>query len=217
VLKTLGNRNLFQLSAIVLISVLIAGCTPGDPFRSTGTYPIDIFQEMHYNQTYKAQEPPRLLPPSDSYPVTGGYIRIADLQDIETKANPLSDATRRGALVYRQNCSTCHGLTGKGDGPTGDILAAYNVTQPPAFGDGDGIVVIRESGTNVLSAGKAYQSIAAGYGYMPAFEGLLSPDDIWAVIALIDASVSERQETLEVVNGTPEIERSLELLNFRQN
>lgn len=216
-LKTLGNRSLLQLLAITVIGVLIAGCSPGDPFRSTGTYPIDIFQEMHYNQTYKAQEPPRLLPPSDSYPVSGGYIRVADLQDIETTANPLPNATRRGALVFKQNCSTCHGFTGKGDGPTGILLAEYNVTQPPAFGEGDGIVAIRQSGTTVLSPGKAYQSIAAGYGYMKGFEGLLSPEDIWAVIALIDASVSEREKTLEVINNTSEIERSLELLNFRQN
>ena len=214
-LKTLGNRKLFYLLPALLIFVLIAGCKPGDPFRSTGTYPIDIFQEMHYNQTYKAQEPPRLLPPSQSYPISGGYIRVADLNEIETTANPLADATRRGALVYRQNCSTCHGLNGNGDGPTGDILAAYNVTRPPAFGDGDGVIVIRESGTNALTPGKAYQSIAAGYGYMPAFEGLLSPEDIWAVIALIDTSISERSSTLSDINNTPEIERSLELLNLR--
>ena len=78
-LKTLGNRKLFYLLPALLIFVLIAGCKPGDPFRSTGTYPIDIFQEMHYNQTYKAQEPPRLLPPSQSYPISGGYIRVADI------------------------------------------------------------------------------------------------------------------------------------------
>ena len=27
---------------------------------------------MHYNQTVKSQEPPRFLPPEDSYPVEGG-------------------------------------------------------------------------------------------------------------------------------------------------
>ena len=67
-LKKLGNYRIFQVIAIAAITGLIAGCTPGDPFRSTGTYPIDIFQEMHYNQTYKAQEPPRLLPPKKLIP-----------------------------------------------------------------------------------------------------------------------------------------------------
>tara|TARA_Y100001936_G_scaffold254149_1_gene325746 strand:+ start:4659 stop:5321 length:663 start_codon:yes stop_codon:yes gene_type:complete len=220
VLKKLGNYRIFQVIAIAAITGLIAGCTPGDPFRSTGTYPIDIFQEMHYNQTYKAQEPPRLLPPKNSYPISGGYIRVADIENIDLLSNPLNgtpNIIRRGALVYKQNCSTCHGLTAQGDGPTGNILTTYNVTQPPAFGDGDGVIVIRQTGQTELKPGKAYQSIAAGYGYMPAFEGLLSPDDIWAVIALIDSSTAVRNSALTNVNKTSEVERSLELLKFRQN
>ena len=50
------RRNTFLLlTAAVLTASVAAACSPGDPFRSTGSYPIDVFQEMHYNQTQKSQ------------------------------------------------------------------------------------------------------------------------------------------------------------------
>ena len=50
---------------------------------------------------------------------------------------------------------------------------------------------------------------------MPAFEGLLSEADRWALVALLDAAVAERQAELQAVNGVPEEQRALELLRLR--
>ncbi len=36
-----------------LFGILVVGC-------SQGTYPVDIFYEQHYQQSYKSHEPPRL-------------------------------------------------------------------------------------------------------------------------------------------------------------
>jgi len=212
------RNTLLLLTAAVLMASVAAACSPGDPFRSTGSYPIDVFQEMHYNQTQKSQEPPRFLPPEDSYPVEGGYISVDEIENIAELENPLASdplALHRGALLYKQNCSVCHGLTADGDGYVGGLLSEYNVTRPPAFGDGEGVVVIRDTGTTEVSPGETFGNISGGKGFMPAFEPLLSVEDRWALVTLIDATVAERQAVLESINDIPEEQRTLDLLRLR--
>ena len=41
-----------------------------------------------------------------------------------------------GKTLFEQNCSSCHGVGGKGDGPTGQALAAQG-TPPRDFTKGD--------------------------------------------------------------------------------
>ena len=122
---------------------------------------------------------------------------------------------QRGALLFKQNCSVCHGLTAGGDGYVGDLLSSYNVTRPPAFGDAAGVSVIRDTGETEVTAGEAYDSISGGKGFMPAFEPLLTEEDRWALVTLIDATVAQRQAALQSVNSVPEEERTLRLLELR--
>ena len=213
---TSRRKTLLLLTAVV--ATVAAACSPGDPFRSTGSYPIDVLQEMHYNQTVKSQEPPRFLPPEDSYPVEGGYIAVDDIENIEEMANPLADdplALQRGALLYKQNCASCHGDIGSGDGYVGGVLRDYGVNRPPGFGDADGVLVVRETGATELTAGGTYRSISRGFGFMPAFEPLLSEDDRWALVTLLDAAEAQRRGVLESVNGVSEVQRTLDLLRLR--
>ena len=56
------------LATLVGLGLLGAGC------RNTPGYVYDIFTEMHYSQSYRLQEPPRLLPPAQSVPVTGKEV-----------------------------------------------------------------------------------------------------------------------------------------------
>ena len=217
-MQTSRCNTLLLLTAAVALAAVAAACSPGDPFRSTGSYPIDVFQEMHYNQSQKSQEPPRFLPPVDSYPIEGGYISVDDIENVAELQNPLAGdplAMQRGALLFKQNCSVCHGLTAGGDGYVGDLLSAYNVTRPPAFGDGDGVVVVRDTGTTEVTAGEAFDSISGGKGFMPAFEPLLSVEDRWALVTLIDATVAQRQAVLESINDIPEEQRTIDLLQLR--
>ena len=227
-MRSIRRNNALLLAAAALLAALAAACSPGDPFRSTGSYPIDVFQEMHYNQTHKAQEPPRFLPPENSYPVQGGFIPVEEIENIAEMPNPLDgdpSAVRRGALLYKQNCSSCHGLLGGGDGYVGGVLADYNVNRPPAFGEAAGVAVVRDAphdeheehgaGTTEIPPGEAYRRISAGFGFMPAFEGLLSEADRWALVSLLDAEIAERQAALQAVNDIPEERRALELLRLR--
>jgi mono/diheme cytochrome c family protein len=203
-----NKRTIWLVAAMLLMVVLAAGCKPGDPARSTGAYPIDIFQEMHYNQTHKAQEPPRLHPPVDSVPVAGGFIAAPSKAQAKDLPLPAGTSVDRGALLFVQNCAMCHGLTGEGNGTIADKFREYNVAVlPPSFSD---------PRVTSLTPGEAFASISGGFGgLMPAFQSLVTEDDRWALAALVKADAGMRVAALEAINGLHECERTLKLLRLR--
>lgn len=94
-----------------------------------------------------------------------------------TAAAPLSDAAR-GRDIYLQHCVECHGESGRGDGPASFML----VPRPRDFTLAR--YKIRSTETGSLPTDTDLQnSIRNGlYGSaMPAWDGLLSNDDIIAV------------------------------------
>ena len=90
-----------------------------------------------------------------------------------------------GKPLYLQNCSSCHGDTGAGDGPTGLALPV----KPRDFGtgefkfdtDGDGKAGTDADLTNVITKG------AMAYGGSPLMAPLphLSTDQVADIIAFI--------------------------------
>lgn len=213
------QQSVWLLIVAMAAVVIFAACEPGDPGRSTGSYPIDIFQEMHYNQSQKAQEPPRFSAPVDSVPIIGGYIPAPSKANAADLRNPLTGdptALRRGALLYKQNCSMCHGKTAAGDGYVGLKFVDYAAPQPPAFAS-DRITQ--------LTPGETYAALSNGSGYMPPYQGLLNEADRWALVSLVKATSSERAAALSAVNTiadgdtsvTNEIKRALELNQLRAN
>ena len=98
-------------------------------------------------------------------------------------SNPLPrtrKTVQRGAEIYEQNCASCHGSTGAGDGPVGRTLSpppanlAWLSQMPMVQWDLLMYWTVAEGGAQFGSA-------------MPAFKDALSKDDIWAVIAYIQA------------------------------
>ena len=89
-------------------------------FPETGANVIEIFNEMHYQPSYKSQEGPRILPPPDSVPVTGRELAYATLEEYDAVAMPgdvlQSYDAEAAAELYRVNCLVCHGPTMTGDG-----------------------------------------------------------------------------------------------------
>ena len=102
--------------------------------------------------------------------------------------NPLPrtrETVDHGAAVYDQSCASCHGATGAGDGEAG-----RNLSPPPAN-------LARLSQMPMAQWDPfLYRTVAEGgaqFGTaMPAFKDVLSSDDIWAVIAYIQARLPRK-------------------------
>ena len=90
-----ARSYVFGLALLVGILAL-AGC-------SQGSYPLDIFYEMHYQDSFRAHEPPRLSAPASAVPVY--------------EPQQATSFTLDGQHLFEVNCSMCHGLDGKGKGP----------------------------------------------------------------------------------------------------
>ena len=109
-------------------------------------------------------------------------------QPYRSAPNPLPNSAatlQRGALVYAQNCAACHGPKGYGDGPAGQQLSprpADLAWLAHSHMAGDQYIdwTISEGGRPVGSA-------------MPAFKGILSRRDIWAVTSYVRQGLSSRR------------------------
>jgi len=136
------------------------GCT-------SGSYPVDIFYEQHYQQSYKSHEPPRL---------SGVAGAVAFY--------PPPPNTTDGSVthLYEVNCQMCHGAGAKGDGPVLNLLTgSYGyetaitpdlTTLTPQEIQGFLRVTVRPFGPNSV---------------MPPFGKLLSEDEQWALANYIDS------------------------------
>ncbi len=198
-------RGAVVLGLALVLGAVAAACQPGDAgnIRSTGAYPIDIFQEMHYNQSFKSQEPPRLAPPAqavsyrgfDEEPTTNveeASIFVtevplprlkSDAQALMNPVPPTGAVLDQAVHLYTINCAVCHGATAKGDGIVGELFRGYGVTEPPDFGSPRILA---------LSLGEAYWSMTNGFGFMPAFGGLLTPQERWTLVHLVGLPEDER-------------------------
>ncbi len=83
--------------------------------------------------------------------------------------------TAAGHALFSRNCSSCHGMTGAGDGPAAHALS----TPPPAIG--------ARKLTPELTPTLAYNVISVGVRgtSMPAFAASLSPQQRWNLINYI--------------------------------
>ena len=92
-----------------------------------------------------------------------------------------------GKAVYLQNCSSCHGDTGKGDGPTGKALPVkprdFSTGEFKFDTDGDGKAGTEADLTNVIQKG------AMAYGGSPLMAPLpqLTDQQIVDIIAFINS------------------------------
>jgi len=90
------------------------------------------------------------------------------------QTNPLgADSAPDGAIVFKNNCETCHGPQGHGDGPAGAVLDPHprNLAELQIIA-GDDYLYWR---INTGREGTA----------MVAWKGVLTDEQIWQVIAFI--------------------------------
>lgn len=190
---------LFALTAVFLFG----GCSKAG--LSQGSYPVDIFTEMHYQQSYKINEPPSLSAPSESVParVALGSGFVLDLTkphpseieyslaEAKSLKNPvLSEAgvIKRGNILYQTNCAMCHGASGLGDGPMAQHFKEAGYSGVPANLSASGPSYKKSDGEiyQILTKGfAATYGVPEGQMVMPPFGRLLSAEDRWAIVHYI--------------------------------
>lgn len=109
-----------------------------------------------------------------------GVQRNAPPADYAGKTNPnvgKQESIDAGKTVYTENCASCHGDKGLGDGPAGGSLEpkpANLQTASKSAGDAYEIWIVTEGGA---AAGRSAS--------MPGFKGLLSDENILNTLAYV--------------------------------
>jgi mono/diheme cytochrome c family protein len=119
-----------------------------------GSYPLDIFYEMHYQQSFRSHEPSRLSVPGSA---------VAWFPP--PKATSFTDD---GQHLFEVNCSMCHGETGQGNGPVLQRMIDVYGYQPAITPDLTSDQV-RAAGVPGIQA-----FMASGVVVMPSFSKLLT-------------------------------------------
>jgi hypothetical protein len=169
---SIKNSRLLFLTILLVASLLATGCVA----PSGSNAPIDWAAEMHYTQSFRSQEPPRLYGPDRAVPTTGReIIRSKDEYALLTNPMPENEINaKEGAELFRINCSMCHGSLAKGDGQVGKYLELYDYLTPPNLTD---------QATTNKSDGELAEILANGIYVMPSFRNLLKEDERWLIIS----------------------------------
>ena len=161
-------------------AVLIAACS----VQETNAYPVDLFTEMHYAQSNRAQEPPRLQPPAQAVAFESAGGPDVSLAVPEFRRRPYDAAN--GAKLYLVNCSVCHGLQGDGNGPAAAHLNsdqsfwATSGGRAP-YGNPADLLGTRAQRTEDIW----FTIVNNGITVMPRFGKLLSEEDIWEIVSYL--------------------------------
>ena len=146
-LKSTSNKVIVAVSLLVVLTV---GC-------SQGSYPLDFFYEMHYTQSYKSYEPPRLDVPASAVPVYDA---------------PKTTSYYSGEHLYNVNCAYCHGDDAKGNGPALDVIVnEYGYT--PAVTPNLTTPEVKAIGAAGI---KGY--LYSGVVVMPSFKNMLNEEEM---------------------------------------
>ncbi len=152
----------------LLVGLLAMGC-------SQGSYPLDIFYEMHYQPSYKAHEPPRLSPPESAVPFFAPSAAV--------------NVDLNGQRLYEINCSMCHGAQGKGDGSVLETMMdayGYSPSVPADLTDLENPLMIAKDATGVRTI------VTGGLQVMPSFSKLLTDEEIEAVTKYVVDCIQEQ-------------------------
>jgi mono/diheme cytochrome c family protein len=102
----------------------------------------------------------------------------------DTLHNPFGDTPAMLALgqkVFKQNCVTCHGPKGKGNGP-----AAVALNPRPAN--------LTAKAVQSQTEGDLFWKVETGHLDMPSWQASLSKKQVWSVVTYIKNSLSSKHK-----------------------
>jgi mono/diheme cytochrome c family protein len=181
-IKSIVARR-FVLVAGLLMLASITG--PACAVQESNTYPVEMFSEMHYSQSFRMQEPPRLAPLADSvaFVSTGDVSQVLNVPDKRERAYDPAVASN----LYRVNCSVCHGVSGLGDGNAARHITSansfYATTQGTPYGAPPNLV--DSAATRLTERDTMVGFITSGAVVMPPFGKLLPEEDIRDIVNYI--------------------------------
>lgn len=175
-------------------------------FPRTGSNVVQIFTEMHYQPSYRIQETPRILPPENSIPVTGGEVMPATLDeyaglDIPPQIQESYDPAEAERL-YEVNCQVCHGTNLMGDGPITQIQSA-RPDDSLAYNRGPFPADLTAEPTRNATNGELFAFIGLGgrqgasarlrdsesLSPMPEFRRLLTEEERWMLVEFLRRNI----------------------------
>ncbi|MCG3116431.1 MAG: cytochrome c [Candidatus Manganitrophus sp. SA1] len=129
-------------------------------------------RDMAEQPSFQPQEAPRLHSPEGSVPRKSRSVLLSP--------PPVTlDRVARGAALFDINCAHCHGKVGLGDGPVGRYLVL------PPFN-------LQADQTRRRPAKEIYDILTDGRVVMPAFKGVLSAEERWAVAYFVKSFGGEK-------------------------
>jgi mono/diheme cytochrome c family protein len=131
----------------------------------------DLFEQI----SEQAQESPALATPKGTIPFGGKLSYTTDrasAQKLVNPAEPTKASLERGKYKYDTYCATCHGASGKGDGPVGKKFV------PPT--DLTGAYVQDKTGGDIY-----YTITKGGMFIMPPYDDSMDQIDRWHIVNYI--------------------------------
>ncbi|MFU8802477.1 MAG: c-type cytochrome [Bradymonadaceae bacterium] len=123
--------------------------------------------------TYFVVATPTVFAEGDTdYATARGWNIPPPVKQIQNPLQPTSENLRMGRVWYSQNCQSCHGGGGQGDGPSAPDLTA----DPGDFTSAE---------FQSLTDGELFFMTNEGKDEMPGFRGELTDHQIWQAILYI--------------------------------
>jgi len=91
-------------------------------------------------------------------------------RQVKNPVKPTKEGLAVSAKLFRENCMTCHGESGAGDGPVADSLMRH----PANFTD--------EKMMSEATDGELFWKITTGRGPMPSWQDQLSETERWQLV-----------------------------------
>lgn len=160
-------------AAVVLAALSLGACDDQIKHLEQRT---PLFNTMSWQPSVEAFEERTPLPVPGTMPIDGE--RTYDLLAADSMlASPISGTEAdlaRGAELYRQFCTPCHGVTGAGDG---SVVGQNRIPNIP-------LLNIRGELTRGYTDGYIWGMIANGRGLMPAYRRIPAMDR-WYLVAYV--------------------------------